>query len=144
MTQDLRKEMERLARRVAERLRSITVKDTAPVRTGELRNSIHVSKHGGGCLVGTNKIYARAVHEGAPAMVIRPKNRKALWWKGAAHPVKQVSLPRRRGNPYFKRALDQFLKDQDKEMKRLKADADLAKLMAWQLKKAGVKNVKVQ
>ncbi|WP_343073091.1 hypothetical protein [Clostridium sp. YIM B02569] len=28
---------------------------------------------------------------------IRPKNKKALYWKGAAHPVKQVNHPGTKG-----------------------------------------------
>lgn len=43
--------------------------------------------------------YAVAQHEGAKPHVIKPKNGQALYWPGAAHPVKEVNHP---GNPATK------------------------------------------
>lgn len=52
--------------------------------------------------VGKNKIrmylahgvrYGGILEEGSKPHIIRPKNKKALYWKGAAHPVKAVNHP---------------------------------------------------
>lgn len=37
--------------------------------------------------------YGGVLEEGSPAHIITPKNAKALYWKGAAHPVKRVNHP---------------------------------------------------
>lgn len=65
------------------------------VRTGRLRNSISVKAFPDRALVGTNVKYA-AIHQfggKTGATVIRPKNKKALFWPGARHPVKMVRHP---------------------------------------------------
>lgn len=51
--------------------------------------------------------YALAVHEGTPPHEIRPKRKKALYWKGASHPVKRVMHPGTQANPYADRAIEQ-------------------------------------
>lgn len=78
------------------------------VRGGTLRRSItgRVERGGNAGRVGTNLKYARPVHDGSKAHVIRAKAKKALFWKGAAHPVKSVKMPARAGNPFFVRAVD--------------------------------------
>jgi len=86
-------DLQKIALRIAHRIRAIAIREKlVPVgkpdpdsgkRTGgELRKSIHVSSVPGGAMVGTNKVYARAVHEGRQALIIRPRRRKALRWKG--------------------------------------------------------------
>lgn len=83
------------------------VKQETPVKTGHLRRSIthrFVSNTRG--IVGTNVGYARAVHNGRRAVTIRPTNKRALFWKGAAHPVKVVHQKARAGNPFLTRGLD--------------------------------------
>ncbi len=73
------------------------------VQTGRLRSSIGPPRLVGGgtglyCIVGTSVHYAVYVERGTGPYTIHPKNRKALYWKGAAHPVRAV---RRQGNrPY--------------------------------------------
>lgn len=52
-------------------------------------------------VVGTNLGYAKAVHDGSPPHVIRPKGKKALYWRGAAHPVRSVRHPGYKGNPFI-------------------------------------------
>jgi phage gpG-like protein len=68
-----------------------------------------LNRHGGAGLLGsirprvtgeyaevwTNKAYAAAHNYGHtyPARTIMPKNKKALFWPGAAHPVKSVKWP---------------------------------------------------
>ena len=112
--------IDQLAAKVAHRIEAIAVEKTVPVRTGELRQSIHVSRMGHAhYAVGTNKIYARAVHDGRPAIIIRPRRKKALYWKGARHPVKKVHQPPRRPNPFLRKAADLFLKNVDEELHRL-------------------------
>ena len=51
--------------------------------------------------------YALAVHEGTKPHVIEPKNKKALYWDGAKHPVKRVMHPGTQANPYADRAIEQ-------------------------------------
>ena len=41
--------------------------------------------------------YGEILEEGSPAHVITPKNSKALYWKGADHPVKRVNHPGTQG-----------------------------------------------
>lgn len=55
--------------------------------------------------------YAKAVEEGASAHVIRARGRarggkKALWWKGARHPVHSVHHPGMKAQPFLRPALD--------------------------------------
>jgi bacteriophage HK97-gp10 putative tail-component len=88
-------------------------------RTGRYFGSIHseIKKKGKGFLTGaiaSNVKYAGWLEDGTKPHVIRPKNKKALFWPGAAHPVKQVNHP---GTPAFKvltGARDQVVKDAQK------------------------------
>lgn len=110
---------------------------------GELRKSIHVSSVPGGAMVGTNKVYARAVHEGRQALIIRPRRKRALAWEGAKHPVKKVFQPARKGKPFFRSAADLFEQNLDKEIAGIALDKELAEHLAANLRKQGV-DVKVQ
>jgi hypothetical protein len=47
--------------------------------------------------------YAIFVHEGTKAHVILPKNKKALFWEGARHPVKRVNHPGSKPNRFMER-----------------------------------------
>lgn len=80
----------------------------APVDTGNLRSK-HRTKldplRMRGELLNVAK-YATAVHEGTRARVIRPKKKKALSWKGAAHPVKKINHPGTQANPWLERTAD--------------------------------------
>ncbi len=63
--------------------------------TGRLRASITHRASRDGVVVGTNVVYA-AIHQfggRTPARTIRPLGKKALFWPGAAHPVKKVEHP---------------------------------------------------
>ncbi len=82
-------------------------KRRVPVRTGTLRRSITsaVENAGQRGRVGTNLRYAVAVHEGTKAHVILPRNKKALFWKGARHPVRKVRHPGTKGQPFLTDAL---------------------------------------
>ncbi len=76
---------------------------------GRLRSSLRWKMHrdvlGLVGLVGTDVEYALFVHKGTRAHTIRAKNGKALYWKGAAHPVRQVQHPGTKGQPFLTNAL---------------------------------------
>lgn len=84
-------------------------KQLCPVDTGRLRSSITwriVFGLGGlNAVVGTNVAYAVFVHEGTAPHRIVAKFGKALYWKGAAHPVKAVNHPGTRAHRFLVDAL---------------------------------------
>ena len=82
-------------------------KREAPVKTGNLRRTItsRVEQGGKRGVVGTNAPYARPVHDGQKKRDIYPSVKKALYWKGAAHPVRVVHRPAIKANPFFERAI---------------------------------------
>ena len=86
----------------------------APVRTSNLVNSItsSVSPDGKKGILKATAAYAAFVHQGTglygpnKAMIlIKAKNKKALFWPGAAHPVKSVKIKGQKANPFFLRAI---------------------------------------
>ena len=84
------------------------------VATGHLRRGISTDIKGLEATIHTSNIkYAPGVEYGTKAHIIRPKNKKFLYWKGAKHPVKQVIHPGSRAKPYlipaFEKEKDQFL-----------------------------------
>ena len=84
------------------------------VDTGHLRRGITTDIRGLEAIIHTSNIkYAPMVEYGTKAHIIRPKSKKALYWKGAKHPVKQVNHPGSRAKPYlipaFEKEKDQFL-----------------------------------
>ena len=63
--------------------------------TGRLRSSITHRVAGDVLEVGTNVVYA-AIHQfggRTPPRTIRPRRARALYWPGAAHPVRSVQHP---------------------------------------------------
>lgn len=140
-------DLQKVALRIAHRLRAIAVKETVPVgkgsrrwrkttkrgkvvegghdkQGGELRRSISVSKLGDGAVVGTNKVYARAVHEGRKAIVIRPRRKRALAWNQGNSIAGKVYQPSRTGQPFFRDAVDAFEADLDKNIEELELELD--------------------
>ena len=84
------------------------------VQTGHLRRSIANFRRGMTATVHTSNVkYAHMVEYGTKAHIIRAKNKKALYWKGAKYPVKQVNHPGSKAKPYlipaFNQEKDQFL-----------------------------------
>ena len=84
------------------------------VDTGHLRRGISTDIKGLEAIIHTSNIkYAPMVEFGTKAHIIRPKNKKALYWKGAKHPVKSVRHPGGKAKPYlipaFEKEKDQFL-----------------------------------
>ena len=77
------------------------------VKTGHLRRGVANFRRGMTATVHTSNIkYAVMVEKGTKAHIIRPKNKKALYWKGASHPVKQVNHPGSKAKPYLIPAFD--------------------------------------
>lgn len=104
-----------LIAKLAQHLRTLAIEE-APVgprtkthKHTQLRNSIkeHILSNTE-AVVGPHVPYARAVHDGRPPMLIKPARKKALYWKGAAHPVKSVKHPGIKPNPYLARAAERF------------------------------------
>lgn len=79
------------------------------VDTGRYRSSIQSSMkqdaRGPVGVVGAYVSYALDIELGTRPHVIRPKRRKALYWKGARHPVKRVNHPGTRPYYVLRRAL---------------------------------------
>ncbi|OKI04929.1 hypothetical protein A6A06_09545 [Streptomyces sp. CB02923] len=105
MSDDVRKAVERTGTDVQNEARRL-----APVDTGRLRSSIVARQTGGGRRVGyevgTNVNYAAAVEYGTAPHVIVPKNKKALAWPGAAHPVTKVNHPGTAARPFLRPAVE--------------------------------------
>ena len=88
------------------------------VDTGHLRRGISTDIKGLEATIHTSNIkYAPGVEYGTRAHIIRPKNKKFLYWKGAKHPVKQVNHPGSRAKPYLIPAFDQ---EKDQFLEKLK------------------------
>lgn len=66
-------------------------------RTAHARQAIHGGVEGGNneytIYTSHGVEYGEYLEDGTPPHVIRPKDKKALYWKGATHPVKQVNHP---------------------------------------------------
>ena len=116
-----------------------TRQENIPFYRGDLRKSIVslITRSGRDTIitVGSNLVYARAVHDGRPAMTIRPKKGKILaWWNdkgkqkaltplphGKAFSVavkageiivaRKVQQSARKPNPFLARAVDQLAQE---------------------------------
>lgn len=91
-------------------------KGNVPVDTGHLRRGITTKIGDMEVIVHTSNIkYARGVEFGTRPHLIKPKNKKALYWKGAKHPVKSVNHPGSKAKPYlipaFESEKDNLIKD---------------------------------
>lgn len=132
-------DLQKLSLQVAERIRDhATEVGFVPVVSGELRKAHVVQPFGAtDALLSANTPYARAVHDGRPAIIIRPKGRKALLWNGAAHPVRAVSQPARSGNPWLRRALD-MLTSEGLDFLTPTFGSDVAQELAASLRAQGI------
>jgi len=93
-------------------------KNEAPVKTSNLRRRIvsSVSADGKKGVVTSQASYSEYVHRGTgiygpfktPFRIFAGKNKKALFWPGAAHPWKSVPHKGQKPNPFFDRALKQI------------------------------------
>lgn len=82
-----------------------------PERTGDLRKSIESHVEGGNLIVSATgsdeKSYAYYVEMGTHAHEITPSNKKALFWAGALHPVRRVTIPDIAAQPFLRPAVYQ-------------------------------------
>lgn len=76
-------------------------------RTGTLQRSILYAVDYPQAQVTVNEKYGIYIEQGTKAHDIYPKNRKALFWKGALYPVKVVHHPGTRADPFFQKAIEQ-------------------------------------
>ena len=84
------------------------------VATGELRRRTSTDIKGLEATIHTSNLkYAPHVEYGTKAHVIRPKNKRFLYWEGAKYPVKKVNHPGSKSKPFlipaFNQEKDQFL-----------------------------------
>lgn len=88
------------------------------VKTGHLRRGITTDVGNMEVTVHTSNIkYASMVEKGTRPHIIRPKNKKALYWKGAKRPVRQVNHLGSKAKPYLIPAFD---KEKDNFIKKVK------------------------
>lgn len=81
-----------------------------PADEGFTRNTIRGEVRGNVII-----LYAGGAMEyiefGTPPHEIRPKDKKALYWEGAEHPVKRVKHPGTRPNPVMRNAIHRGITD---------------------------------
>lgn len=89
--------------------------DLVPVQTSDLLNSItsFVIEGGRVGILKATALHAKFVHDGTGLFgpkkrryTIRPKSKKALFWPGARHPVKEVIHPGIRPQPFLADAVE--------------------------------------
>ncbi len=93
------------------------------VDTGQLRGAIRAANPerlfgDARVKVIANKSYAQYVEMGTRPHEIRPKTKKALFWPGAAHPVKVVHHPGTKKKPFMYPALEENFKNITKAVGR--------------------------
>lgn len=81
------------------------IREEAPHKTGALQRSILTTISYPGASVQTQEKYGAFVEDGTKAHVIMPKNKKALFWKGAMNPYKVIHHPGTKANPFFARGV---------------------------------------
>ncbi len=108
--------LQRIALQIGEKLREIATRQgNVPFDTGDLRKAHVVEPHGStGAILSANTPYARAVHDGRPAITIKPKRAKRLAWRADGKRGKPdcgaafVNQPARKGNPWLMRAVEEM------------------------------------
>jgi hypothetical protein len=74
--------------------------EKAPIDKGRLRSSIAITETGSGVEIGPHTNYAWWVATGTDPHIIFPSKKKALFWKGAKHPVAYVEHPGTKAQPF--------------------------------------------
>lgn len=92
---------------VPEILASVTVPPIVPYKTGQLSQTFFSTVSAFQATWGPTVNYAAAVEFGTAPHIIKPVNKKALFWQGAKHPVRSVRHPGSRANPYMERIIEQ-------------------------------------
>jgi hypothetical protein len=83
-----------------------TNRSTVPWRTGFLTQTFQAVLETGKLHWYPTASYARFVEFGTAPHIIEPKNAQALYWPGAAHPVRIVHHPGSKANPYMERIIE--------------------------------------
>src|ERR1700722_10822954 len=83
-----------------------TTKSTVPWRTGFLTQTFKAELTTGMLRWFPTASYAPYVEWGTKPHMIYPKDKKALYWPGAVHPVRSVSHPGSRANPFMERIVE--------------------------------------
>lgn len=82
------------------------IREEAPIKTGALKRSIQYQVSYPSATVQTQEKYGPMVESGTRPHLIVPKNKKALFWKGALNPYRAVHHPGTKANPFFERGVD--------------------------------------
>lgn len=90
-----------------------TTRDTVPWRTGFLVQTFQSVLSQGVLRWFPTASYARFVEFGTAPHRIEPKDRLALYWPGANHPVRSVMHPGTRPNQYMERIVEASTPDID-------------------------------
>jgi len=88
-----------------------TAQTLAPYKTSTLRRSIYTDVADSGFLGTISQdsniaMYGSFMEFGTAPHVIEPVNRKALYWKGLAYPVRRVNHPGTAPRPFMQPALE--------------------------------------
>lgn len=87
------------------------LREEAPVDHGRLAGSFQLRGGDGTWHIVSGVEYAMAAWKGSKPHVILPRNKKALFWPGANHPVKRVNHPGTKPNDFVERS---FKRSQNK------------------------------
>ena len=125
-SEDIRSDIQKVLKKSGfniEAKAKLNIANNGSVKTGHLRRGITTDVGNMEVTVHTSNIkYARGVEEGTRPHIIRAKGKKALYWKGARHPVRKVNHPGSRAKPYL---IPAFEKEKEVIMK------DLEKVIKW-------------
>ncbi len=83
-----------------------TTKETVPWRTGFLTQTFKAELTAGMLRWFPTASYAPFVEFGTKPHMIVPKDKQALYWPGAAHPVRSVNHPGTKPNQFMERIVD--------------------------------------
>ena len=113
-SEDIRADVQKVIKKAGfniERNAKQNITNNGSVVTGHLRRGITTNVGNMEATVHTSNIkYARGVEYGTKPHVIKAKNKKALYWKGAKHPVKSVRHPGSRAKPFLIPAFEKVIK----------------------------------
>jgi hypothetical protein len=84
-----------------------TIKGVVPWRTGFLVQSFRAELTPGLLRWFPTASYAQMVEFGTKPHTIVPKDKKALYWPGAAHPVRKVNHPGTKPNQFMERIVSE-------------------------------------
>ena len=115
-------EFDQKVRRLMDDLKDLAekwVRREAPHKTGRLKSATRHEGQGDHRRVFVAKTvapYFDYVVDGTRPHTIVPKNKQALFWPGAGHPVKMVKHPGTKPNDYVTRAFRNMMPDVDRKI----------------------------